>query len=203
MLTLREQHQHLLLFYFGAGTAPISQCVDRAYRDFNRTMHGLKACPRAGKAGRRFLSGRLQDIEESNEIYDQSSFDAWHERGCIDLIAAVRGAGYAEMHIGQAQKWLNMALKYAFVFPVEQLPAFAKLFPWCHVPIDNIILKCVEFNGAPKFDTAWSRIDNYEAYMAFQRWVRLEFPAQSPLAVEFDAWANAQVVAPRQTGMDR
>lgn len=193
MLTLREQHQHLLLFYFGAGTDPIKQCVDRAYRDFNRTMHGLKSCPLAGEAGRRFLSGRLRDIETSNEIHDQSSFDAWHERGCRGLIAAVRDAGYTDMHIGQAQKWLNMALKYAFVFPVEQLSAFEKIFPWCHVPIDNIILKCVEFKGAPTFDTAWSRIENYEAYMAFQRWVRLAFPGQAPLAVEFNAWANAQI----------
>lgn len=192
MLTLEEQHQHLLLFYFGPGGNPVKLCVNRAYRDVNRTMHGLSALPAAGKAGHDYLYDRLQELGARCDVKDQADFDAWHERTCFDLICTVRAGGYEKMYIGQAQKWINMALKYLFVFSRQDLPEFAKVFPWCHIPIDNIILNSDAFKPAPKLRTSWSRMADYSIYLAFQRWVRQAFPGQAPLAVEFEVWAKSQ-----------
>ena len=44
--TQAEQDDFLLRLYFGAA-APLRACVDRAYLDFSRTLHGIGALPDA------------------------------------------------------------------------------------------------------------------------------------------------------------
>ena len=128
-------------------------------------------------------------LEDAN----QASFDAWHEKTAKDLCGIYSAAGYKDFHIGQAQKWINMALKYVYVFGESYLPGFSKFFPYCHVPIDNIILEKDEFKDLRSSECAWSRISNYDDYFEFQLSVRQEFPDSSPLAVEFQAWQRNAV----------
>ncbi len=90
--------------------------------------------------------------------------------------------------IGQAQKWLNMAVKYVFVFGEGRLPGYERFFRLAHVPIDNIILESATFEGLRTFRERWSRIGNYDDYLAFQQAVRELFPDSAPLAIEFWAW---------------
>lgn len=81
-----------------------------------------------------------------------------------------------------------MALKYVFVFGEARLPGYARFYRFAHVPIDNIILDSKPFEGLRTFRGAWSRINDYDEYLAFQQSVRKRFPESSPLAVEFWAW---------------
>jgi hypothetical protein len=39
----------------------------------------------------------------------------------------------------------------------------------------------------PKLKTSWSRINNYETYLAYQNWFRSKF-TDLPLDVEFKLW---------------
>jgi hypothetical protein len=190
--TAAAQRMHLLLFFFGAGSDVIELCVNRAYRDFNRTLHELRKHPNASGPGRKYLYNRLKALPLETSVNDEVSFDAWHRKTCHDLIDEFKNAGYTKMHVGQSQKWLNMALKYIFLFDEAEIDGYIKFFPFCHVPIDNIILKSPCFDGAPSFGCAWSRIDDYKKYIEFQNWARAKFSGHSPLAVEFEAWAQNQ-----------
>lgn len=190
-LTLAEQREHLLLFFFGTGADAVDRCIRRAYRDFNRTLHGLKNFPRASVPCRDYLHQRIQSLPLQDDLTAQEDFDIWHEATCVELITKFGLIGQTKMHIGQSQKWLNMALKYVFLFEDSEVSAYARFFPLCHIPIDNVILTSTPFQGAPSFGCPWSRIDDYAVYMNFQRWTRQKFVGRSPLAVEFEIWAQS------------
>ena len=180
--------------YFGDDPDGLSCCIGRAYRDLNRTLHGLTQIPdtqsiraRASIVVRSFLT-RL--VESTGVVSDQAAFDERHRDASTELCSTYSGAGFPEFRVGQAQKWLNMALKYVFVFGEDRLPGYAQVFGLAHVPIDNIILDRLRTYGVPRLATTWSRVNSYEEYMGVQRWLRSAFPDSAPLAVEFHLWQN-------------
>ena len=89
----------------------------------------------------------------------------------------------SKLTIGQAQKWFNMTIKYLSIIEPEMVENF---YEYCHIPIDNYILKETNYKG---FKTAWSRIDNYDDYLEFQKWFRNKYD-EIPLDVEFKLWIN-------------
>ena len=40
----------------------------------------------------------------------------------------------------QAQKWINMSMKYLYALGDERVPGISKNYEYFHIPIDNIIL---------------------------------------------------------------
>ena len=101
---------------------------------------------------------------ESIEGYPNHSggFDAWHESKCaqiIDRMNAPYGDGNkvflkARFTYGQAQKWVNMTLKYLWL--LDMLPnglSEAEL----HVPVDSFILEALKGTQAP----AWFIGEHY------------------------------------------
>jgi hypothetical protein len=183
----QDQAEFALRLYFGDGDDKLELAIRRAHQDFSRTVHGIGKCPDARQKGAAFMHSAISELalqQDGNQVL----FDTWHEKTAKKLCAIYMEAGYSTFYIGQAQKWMNMALKYVYVFGELRLPGYDKLFPYCHVPIDNIILEKDEFKELRSFNCAWSRISNYEEYMAFQLAVRQKFLGSSPLAVEFWAW---------------
>ena len=185
-----DQFNYLLLLYFGRDADQLSCCIDRAYRDLNRTLHGFANVTdgkglrsEASKAVRLFLAGL---VDSRSPCLDQSSFDDRHRTACNKLCSVYSTAGFAKFQIGQAQKWINMALKYVFVFGEKHLPGYGNVFSFAHIPIDNIILGHLYKRGLPRLTTAWSRISSYQDYMFVQNWVRSTYRDNPPLAVEFD-----------------
>jgi hypothetical protein len=87
--------------------------------------------------------------------------------------------------LDKGQKWINMALKYVYVFGEERIPGFRHLYRFCHIPIDNVMLEKLGKWHAPKLSKNWSRADDYDEYFRLQKWVRDKFPGSPPLAVEF------------------
>ena len=194
-LTPAEQREHLMLFFFGPGEDAVLLSIRRAYRDVNRTLHGIKAYKDGSAAAREYLCHQLRGLPQDKSVENQIEFDAWHRLTCTGLIESFKGERRPKMHFGQAQKWLNMSLKYIFFFDPVKVEGYARFFRLCHVPIDNIILKSEAFKNAPKFECAWSRIDDYSKYMAFQHWARTAFDDNGPLAAEFAIWAREQHAA--------
>jgi len=193
--TPADQHKYLLRVYFGSTTDPLSGCINRAYRDFNRTLHGFAELAKGkglydqGSAVvRSFLSGL---VSSPGACSDQPTFDAQHRTACVQLCDSYSTGGFADFRVGQAQKWLNMALKYVFVFGGHHLPGYTRVFELAHIPLDNIILERLRSYGVPRLTTAWSRITSYDEYMGIQNWVRSTFLGSSPLAVEFQLWQNS------------
>ena len=189
--TPADQFEYLLQLYFGSDPDRLSSCVARAYRDFNRTLRGLVELPehdvlrdKASRMVRRFVAGL------ANRRVDQSQFDQLHMVACVDLCLTYSAGGFDKFCVGQAQKWLNMAVKYVFVFGEDRLPGYAGVFEMAHVPIDNIILDKLCANGLRRPATPWSKMADYAEYMHIQHSVRSAFPGMAPLAVEFALWQS-------------
>lgn len=186
-----DQCEFLLRVYFGANPDRLGACVDRAYRDLNRTLHGFVKLSTADALRQRattHVRSALAGLPASGAKWNQCDFDVWHRNLCEGLCAIYAEGGFPSFTIGQAQKWLNMAFKYVHVFGEARLPGFRGLYTFGHAPLDNVILGQLARFGAPRFTTAWSRLRDYETYFQFQTWVRQRFPDAAPLAVEFHLW---------------
>jgi hypothetical protein len=104
----------------------------------------------------------------TSDSSNQAIFDAWHRDSCERLCTTYTESGFPAFCVGQAQKWLNMAFKYAHVFGEECLPGFERLYGLGHVPLDRIMLEKLGAYGAPRLSKPWSRIRDYQEYMHFQ-----------------------------------
>ena len=186
MPTREDQHEFALKLYFG-GRKPLECATARAYQDFCRTAHGIGKYKGAREHAEARIQEALRQQSNSRVPVTDEKFDNWHEELCREVREKSRDCGF-ELSVGQAQKWINMTLKYLFVFGEESAPGFAKFYPHCHIPIDNIILRRPEFDGLEDFGCAWSRISDYARYLSFQNKVREKFKGSCPLAVEFWLW---------------
>lgn len=189
--TPKDQENFVYHLYFGAGGNALDQVIRRAYLDLSRTVHGAGNYPAGQKAAASCLRREIESLPNNIAALTQQGFDLWHEATCNALCAAYSTAGYDQFFIGQSQKWINMALKYIYVFGETRLPGYAPLYHLCHVPIDNILLGTDEFKELADLKEPWSRIKEYSAYMSFQSAVRRQFPNSAPLAVEFVVWQSA------------
>jgi len=184
--TGQDQEEFLINLYFGETRDYLDMCLDRAYRDFNRTLHGIKYHPNIyGSAKNMMVESFREALQNKNELKSSIAFDEWHKKLCTKLCEHYDAKGFEKYHIGQAQKWINMTFKYIFTMGENRLPGYHWLYRTCHIPLDNIIMNKLSIYGLPQLGCPWSRIDNYEKYMELQNWVRDYFKGSAPLAVEF------------------
>lgn len=141
-------------------------------------------------------------------------YDDWHEELTTKKLQGIY-ANYKfkdkyKFTCGIAQKWVNMTMKYIYIFISlfqncseksdfeseygVMIQTFSKYF---HVPIDSYIIKAAreelgvdcEFNG-------WSKIDSYEKYFEFQDKIRGNSNLNEvPIDWESQAWIK---VAPQK-----
>lgn len=174
-----EREEYLLLLYFGAKpTSPLGRCIRRAYRDVNRTIHGIGAFPanrslRAAAA--RLLDTRIGAILGSPVVDSQSAFDCWHRKLTEELCALYASKGFDTFVAGQGQKWISMVLKYAVTFGEDRISGTSRLFQWLHAPIDNVVLAKLRERGAPELEARWGRLYTYDVYLSLQEWIRDAF----------------------------
>ena len=186
--TQENQQDFLCRLYFGASEDKLELIIQRAYLDFSRTVTGAAKYPNAHQSASQLLRNEISTLPNLAINISQARFDDWHEKICHSLCSEYSKAGYEHFYIGQAQKWLNMAMKYVYVIGEDRLRGYAPLYSMCHVPIDNIILQSPQFKGLVAIEEAWSRISEYATYFAFQLAARRKYPSWAPLAVEFWAW---------------
>jgi hypothetical protein len=184
-----DQFDFLIRCYFGNGSDHLALCVRRAYLDLNRTLHGFAAHHCANQlrdtAHQRVatLLAALKEIEAT-----QVAFDTWHRKACTDLRAHFRQGQFNAFTHGQAQKWLNMTLKYVFSMGEQRLQGYAKHYEFAHIPIDNMFVSAAWRLGGPRLPMPWSRIDDYTTYFGLQQRFRQIFAGSAPLAAEFRLW---------------
>jgi len=186
-LTQQDILNFWIRVYLGTtNTVELKQAaIDRAYRDFNRTMHGIRdiQTPQFYQS----LKNLLNEItdEAVSITFNQVEFDKWHKQKCDILKSEFITLLAYEISYGQAQKWINMSLKYMSALGNNVINGIDNNYKYFHIPIDNIIQEKLELHNIPSISKKWSRIDNYDIYLNYQYKVRRTFMNQIPLDVEF------------------
>lgn len=188
----------------------ILKCAQRAYMDLCRTLKFTeRADKKKGKEKKQIEEDRLQfrdnicdKIEEQvNELLaaEATNFDKKHDDACKAIIGIVTETDQVtEFNYGQAQKWLNMTMKYMWLLGLRQND-FARLLHVLHAPVDSYIME-----AASKCPVAIQRKDgqygkyqegvskpwsqwNYEEYIEFQNALRKKL-SEAPIIWEGPAW---------------
>jgi len=82
-----------------------------------------------------------------------------------------------------------MTFKYIFILGDEYVSGFDDIYPFCHIPLDTIVIDKLTNNGSPDLDSTFARIRNYDDYFDIQKWVR-EHSILIPLDLEFKIWLH-------------
>lgn len=69
-----------------------------------------------------------------------------------------------DISYGQAQKWINMTLKYMFAIGPNIIDGIDRNYDYFHIPLDNVIQEKLSIHGINRINIRWSRIDNYQTY---------------------------------------
>lgn len=154
------------------------------------------------------LSTKIYDLLVANpanpaeyfEGTDSEGSKSWHKAAC-DAIRnkAIRDKANSlegnlpllkpdhQFTYGQAQKWVNMSLKYLYVMGFDDMSHIERVI---HVPVDSLIIDAANELGVRWPSASWSKLDNYSEYLAFQKKLRQKIPdrTECPLVWENHAW---------------
>lgn len=127
--------------------------------------------------------------KEGEISFKNSDFDDWHKAKCEEIINFMNNSidksntkilnKKEKFTIGQAQKWVNMTLKYLWL--LNALPTGVEP-EYLHVPIDSYIIE-IAYDNKNKFENAlglleekpkksWSKLSEYEEYFKIQEAIR-------------------------------
>lgn len=172
----------------------LDKAIWRAYRDFSRTLRfqELKSTSDSISYIKTLWESELKKIIHEvceKSFVNQESFDFWHEKK-TELLKNINVHNF-HLSIGQSQKWINMTLKYLFLFGDKKIPNISNNYKYYHIPIDNIIqdriLKTLKIE---RIDGSWSRIETYEVYLNYQKTIRVNVEPNSAFEFEFKLFNN-------------
>lgn len=182
----------LKFLYFGDLSNPIKAASNRAYRDMCRTIRfGNFSKDDRVKLKKEVNSSLDTEIKKlvNGSITSEKEFDKWHEQLCKKIIDEYKKSKI-QLSYGQAQKWVNMTIKYLYILEVEGY-TFDSVFENIHIPIDKYILEAANKElGIDKPTTSWSGWNDSDDYCKYQKAIREELRKKniSPLIWEFENW---------------
>ena len=175
----------LKMLYFGVTDNPFEAASRSAYTDMCRTIrfHGKN-----GEALRKSVDVLLEErIPELIAVDNSEKFTQWHYSICKQIVEQYEAAGI-EFYMGQAQKWVNMTLKYLYVLVPDVVEPF---YCFLHIPLDNYIMDIAKKQyGVPSLSTAWSRISDYQDYLDYEQKL-MEVIDEVHLNWEFKKWVES------------
>jgi hypothetical protein len=175
---------------------PFPWATSLAYCDLCRTLRlgGHDSGP-ACKQAEQVLARRIGEVLCRPPMGGYGEYDAWHREVCEELREICQVGGIGQLYFGQAQKWVNITWKYLYAWDGIRAGSMgvAKESPVLHVPIDGRVLRAAKCDlGIACPWRQWSRIDDYDEYLAFQWRLRKTVgrlhPGLCPILWEFDAW---------------
>lgn len=195
----------------------MAKCIERAYLDLSRTIEFRqsvselekvkKSAPRdywnAVQKKQQFIGGIVKTITEEMVHLDpenKEDFSTWHQKVCDGIIGTYDNNGPLAqgLSVGQAQKWLNMSLKYMWL-----LGLLDDKTDYLHVPVDSFIMEAASkklqielpsITGTNNFynetsSKRWSNWNGYESeYLPFQNNLQEKVADISPIKWENAAW---------------
>ncbi len=176
-------------------------CAEKAYLDMNRTL-SFESDER--NDFRPDICGLIiEEIKNSIFTTAENDFDDVHNAVCNKIIKVANEKSVLknDLEYGQAQKWLNMTLKYMWLMGLweEELSALKDVL---HVPVDSYIIEAVwenekvslplnkgKRNSAYSYDKVkpWSKWEEDE-YKEFQKSLRENLNNKSPIEWEGPVW---------------
>ena len=184
-LTSKNIIDFWLRVYFDLSESYEIAAIKRAYRDFNRTLEDFPKDENERAILRNnWINILVQQLEKlkATKFSNQEEFTIWHQSTCYKLCTE----NPYKLNQGQAQKWINMTLKYLFAMGEENVSGISQNYEYFHVPIDNIIMEKLSQRGIAKFPVAWSKIKDYDSYHKYQIEIRNLFKGRIPMDVEFE-----------------
>lgn len=228
---------------------PITWASNKAYLDMNRTMTFRENDSGKTEKEKRSIQEKRNSWRNSvtevirnciSEADKYSDFDRWHENTYKTIVAIYSDAKDENGHsilvrrdgnkrtdeettlsVGQAQKWLNMTLKYLWLLYrlgllKEELSSFVRKHEASfHVPIDSYIIRYIKreskqkrnnvfpdsngLNNSYSIDgfsgSEWSKINCYGKYKKYQIEIREDLSKRNmiPLQWELEHWHNALI----------
>lgn len=184
----------------------IKKCCDRAYLDLCRTIHFKEEYKENFNYKLEFKNSVCEIIKSTIKLIEKFDFinsefedfkNCWHYEACNKIIESAEKFT-DDFHYGQAQKWLNMALKYLTVLGCcnEVNQHFEDL----QIPVDSYIMEAASEKFSIKLpiensenkhtyyynSKSWSKWDA-EEYFNFQKNVMGKIDKE-PLIWETYAW---------------
>lgn len=189
----KDAYDFLKHMLFGAWSSIYVASSERAYRDMCRTLRNIRQSDTNSTKLRSEIDLLLEEeicALLDRGIANQKQYDEWHENLCNRIRKHYRDNGF-EMTIGQAQKWVNMTMKYLFI---ADAPGAADAFYFCHVPIDSYIITAAEKQlGLKRPALSWSKMDDYREYAEYEKQIRMRLGNVAPLEWEFKTWITMAV----------
>lgn len=115
------------------------------------------------------------------EISSQEEFDEYHKKLCSELKEK-----WSVLNVGKAQKWINMTLKYWMLLGNSRIESIEKNYKFFHIPIDSFVIK----DMLNEKINPWSKIENYEDYLYYQKKLRNKKAENPPIIEEFNFYNN-------------
>lgn len=202
------QRRSLIAFYFGTKVATADVTSEqaiigtsrRAYADLQRTLRGIDTHPDRDILKQKTHESITTFVDDLASIDSQEEFDRAHKQWCENTVAEFEQRVHPtrpgfKFHYGQAQKWLNMTLKYLAVL---DHPDAQRVYPYLHVPLDLYVYNEASREGIKRL-TAWSTLGP-EKYIAYQESLREMVKAKGkyscPLDWEADVWVTRGSATP-------
>ena len=186
---------------------------NKAYLDMNRTIIFTN---KGNDDERRNWRQEVENIIK-NGFYclsDSPDFRKWHQDRCDEIKGVYEenvekktdnGEIINTLSYGQAQKWLNMAIKYLWLLNrlgllnEEDAEIITRYEGDFDIPLDSYIIRYLANNYIIKckISPEWSKIDNYGKYKEYQEQVkeaifRIESKEYGiPLEWELEQWHKA------------
>lgn len=175
--------------YFGdkKNASDLDKAIERAYLDMCRTLTKSNEC---GENQRENAAKKLKEkIEELAK--SKIDYNVWHKKTCKALVDEyTKEDSKYNLTYGQAQKWVNMSMKYLLVF--GDATAMARLKE-LHAPIDQYVCDKVKesrLDYKQPFDK-WSKINDYnDEYLPYQKIIKsiAKDEGKAPIIWEFRIW---------------
>lgn len=163
---------------------------DRAYLDMCRTIRygDLSHDKRIS-----FKCNAFKAFEDWIKDLNSVPFDEWHKKSCENMIKSFSlscDIDNSFIVYGQAQKLVNMTLKYVYVLDDDNKYGVKDIFDCLHVPVDKYILELAKkYLGINQPDGAWSTW-NYNTYKEYQEELRKKIKV--PMRWEMQNWILAK-----------
>jgi hypothetical protein len=181
--------------YLNGNNNYFERTADRAYRDLNRTIHGVGKIQTADKY-ERIRKVVIEQVKRLlNPVKDREAFNELHNEVCQTIIEAFEKIyPNISFHYGQSQKWANMTIKYLVALGENRIPKVTNNYMWYHVPIDNIIRASFkEKYDISHINIAWSKL-NQEQYQEYQKQIVEKLKGEIPLDVEFTLFNDSESI---------
>ena len=144
-------------------------CAHKAYGDLSRTIgyclstneiEKKKKDPEVQKYNNQknmfknevceYIGGQISVLLENVRGKGCTEFDTWHSEICNEIIKKAKDKEglVKDFNYGQAQKWVNMTIKYMDVTGLwDDCEAYKHLRTICHIPVDSYILEAASDEG--------------------------------------------------------